>query len=200
MNIGGINIIDQAHFNKEYYEETHEYDAGWYMGRAYWIDQLTYGLKGKILDVGCGRGYFTKVFLEMGKNIVGIDISEYAVSHPMPGCEGKLIQGSVLDIPFKDNFFDWTFCWALLEHIPEQEIPKALSEIARVAPVTMMCIAILYDDSPELVQFYKNEDETHITLKNIDWWKEQFNKAGMTIEFWDKHMCIIAKRKDMLKK
>jgi ubiquinone/menaquinone biosynthesis C-methylase UbiE len=192
-------MADQSHFDEKYYNEVHGYDANWYKGRAYWVEKLTYGLKGKVLDVGCGRGYFTKEFIEMGKNIIGIDFSEYAVSHPMPGCEGKLIQGDILDIPFKDNFFEWTFCWALLEHIPEEQVPKALAEISRVAPLTMMCIAILWNDTPELVQFYKDEDSTHITLKNIDWWKEQFDKAGMTIEFWDKSMCIVAKRKSPLK-
>jgi ubiquinone/menaquinone biosynthesis C-methylase UbiE len=147
-----------------------------------------------VLDVGCGRGYFMKEFLEMGKDVYGIDISDYAVSHPMPGCEGRIIKGDILDIPFKDNFFEWTICYSVMEHIPEGDIPKALKEIARVAPLSVMCIAILYSDDPGLAEFYKHEDETHITLKNLRWWVERFQEAHLNLEWFNGSMNVVLKR------
>ena len=182
-------------FDEAYYQVVHAYDnEKWYKDVALGVSNLTYGLQGRILDVGCGRGYFMKEFLEMGKDVYGIDISDYAVSHPMPGCEGRIIKGDILDIPFKDNFFEWTICYSVMEHIPEGDIPRALKEIARVAPLSVMCIAILYSDDPRLEEFYKHEDETHITLKKFRWWVERFQEAHLNLEWYNDKMAVVLKR------
>ena len=42
------------------------------------------------------------------------------------------ITGSVLSIPLGDKAFDAVGCFEVLEHLPYEEFPKALSEIRRV--------------------------------------------------------------------
>jgi len=182
-------------FDEAYYNDVHDYDEKWYIDQAYWVSNLTYGLSGKVLDIGCGRGYFTKAFLDMKKDIYGIDISDYAVSHPMPGCEGRIMKGDILDIPFKDDFFQWTFVWALMEHIPSDKIAQALREVARVAPLSLMCIAIIYSDVPGQREFYQNEDSTHITIENMAWWKQRFDEAGLEVVWYDYKMTLVLRKK-----
>jgi ubiquinone/menaquinone biosynthesis C-methylase UbiE len=181
-------------FDEAYYQDTHGYDEAWYRSTAWGIINLTYGLEGRVLDVGCGRGYMTKALLEQKRDVVGIDISDYAVSHPIPGCEGKLIRGDIQDIPFKDDYFRWVVCWMVLEHIPEGVVAKALKEIARVAPLSVMCLSILFNDDPWLVKFNVEKDASHITLKSLEWWKDKFAEARLKIEYFNGTMIVILKR------
>ncbi|MCK5766961.1 MAG: methyltransferase domain-containing protein, partial [Candidatus Atribacteria bacterium] len=41
--------------------------------------------------------------------------------------------GSVLNIPFEDNFFEVVACYEVLEHLPFENFNKAISEIFRVS-------------------------------------------------------------------
>ncbi|MBA7609978.1 hypothetical protein ES703_17181 [subsurface metagenome] len=59
----------------------------------------------KVLDVGCGNGFFTYYFSKLAYT-AGIDYSKYMLS--INPCH-LLIQGAALLLPFKDNSFDLVF-------------------------------------------------------------------------------------------
>jgi len=83
--------------------------------------------KMKILDVGCGNGYFTYYFALLADTI-GLDFSENMLSmHP----HNKLVIGDAYKLPFNDNEFDIVFCSALLHHL--DNIDYALDEFRRVS-------------------------------------------------------------------
>lgn len=108
-----------------------------------------------ILEVGCGDGH-NLYFLH--NNITplgtgnlndvhvkklfsyGIDVNKKAieVAHGL-GCK-NVCYGSVLNIPFKDNFFDLVFTAGLLIHIPPKDIKKAMKEIIRVSKRYILAI------------------------------------------------------------
>ncbi|MBZ5586589.1 MAG: methyltransferase domain-containing protein [Acidobacteriia bacterium] len=88
-------------------------------------------LRGKrVLDVGCGKGRFARVFKEQEPEaeIWGLDISHAMlrfVPHGVHPCAG-----SMTELPFADASFDGAYATESLEHAVE--IGKAVSEICRV--------------------------------------------------------------------
>ncbi|HOW36925.1 MAG TPA: class I SAM-dependent methyltransferase, partial [Candidatus Pacearchaeota archaeon] len=66
------------------------------------------GKKGKILDAGCGVGRFARYFIENGFNLIGMDFSKEDVRLAKQKIgKGTFVVGSVTEIPFKDNSFDY---------------------------------------------------------------------------------------------
>ena len=91
---------------------------------------------GKILDIGCADGMFTKVILEKSKadKIVGIDVLENSINWARKHWKKeKRMQFMVADahkLPFKSRSFDVVVALEVLEHVFEPV--KVLQEIKRV--------------------------------------------------------------------
>ena len=84
----------------------------------------------RVLDVGCGKGRFARLFQERepAAEIWGLDISEEMLRFVPPGIRTRA--GSMTELPFEDGFFDAAYATESLEHAVE--IEKAVSEICRV--------------------------------------------------------------------
>jgi len=88
-------------------------------------------LSGKrVLDVGCGKGRFARVFhqQEPEAELWGLDISEAMLKYVPEGIRTRA--GSMTELPFEDAFFDGAYATESLEHAVE--IERAVSEICRV--------------------------------------------------------------------
>jgi ubiquinone/menaquinone biosynthesis C-methylase UbiE len=88
-------------------------------------------LRGKrILDVGCGKGRFARVFHEQEPlaELWGLDISEEMLRFVPEGIHTRA--GSMTELPFEDGWFDGAYATESLEHAVE--IEKAVGEICRV--------------------------------------------------------------------
>ncbi|MDP3733279.1 MAG: class I SAM-dependent methyltransferase, partial [Candidatus Daviesbacteria bacterium] len=87
-----------------------------------------------ILDAGCGEGFTMDKLSEngIGKKIEGVEYSKDAMAFGKKLFPHLIIkQGSVYDLPYKDNSFDLIICTEVLEHL--EEPTKALREILRVS-------------------------------------------------------------------
>ncbi len=88
-------------------------------------------LRGKrVLDVGCGKGRFARVFREQEPEAEfwGLDISEEMLRYVPEGIHTRA--GSMTELPFPDAHFDAAYATESLEHAVE--IEKAVAEICRV--------------------------------------------------------------------
>ena len=88
-------------------------------------------LRGKrVLDVGCGKGRFARVFHEQepAAQLWGLDISEEMLRFVPEGIETRA--GSMTELPFEEGWFDGAYATESLEHAVE--IEKAVAEICRV--------------------------------------------------------------------
>ena len=84
----------------------------------------------RVLDVGCGKGRFARVFhqQEPEAELWGLDISEAMLKYVPEGIRTRA--GSMTELPFEDASFDGAYATESLEHAVE--IDKAVSEICRV--------------------------------------------------------------------
>lgn len=90
----------------------------------------------KVLDIGCGRGFYTKLtsFFPFVKEIQSIDAHpDYVKRAKKTAGNDKRITiqtGSIYKLPFKDNYFDSIIASEILEHLTDDK--KALRELYRV--------------------------------------------------------------------
>src|SRR4051812_9526860 len=68
-----------------------------------------------ILDAGCGPGANLRRLTEFG-HVVGIDIFRQALDYSREKFQGKLVQGSVLALPFRNDCFDVVVSSDVLYH------------------------------------------------------------------------------------
>lgn len=87
----------------------------------------------KILDVGSGVGGFVHFARKAGLDARGCDFSPYAVEHAFRTARGHLDLADVRDLPYEDNSYDLVLCLDLMEHLYEEDLPRAISELRRVS-------------------------------------------------------------------
>lgn len=84
-----------------------------------------------LLDAGCGTGIFTSFYRAAGSRITGLDLSLPMLNY----CRGKLpdaglLQGNMLELPFKNESFDTVISVTALEFI--ENAASAVDELFRV--------------------------------------------------------------------
>lgn len=85
---------------------------------------------GKLLDFGCGIGQFLKIAKEDGWNVVGIDISVAAAEYARLTFGAEIIESSLEEANFKDDFFDVVTAFNIIDQLSDPL--KELKEIHRV--------------------------------------------------------------------
>ncbi len=96
------------------------------------------GSESLVLDIGCANGGSTrKLQARTGCTVEGVDYVDFLVQMGQAetrdaGLEHKvnIQQGTILDIPFADEHFDFVFCRDTLSVI--DDLPRAISECKRV--------------------------------------------------------------------
>ncbi len=144
-----------------------------------------------ILDVGCAKGYYLKAihdYNEVFENIKlkGIDISEWAVKNANPDIKEFIEVGDIRKLSFENQSYDLILCKDTIEHLSEKDVNKAISELCRVSKRYIL-ISVM------TMKVYWDKDITHQTIKDIDWWTNQFYKYGFSpiearfngVGFWE---------------
>lgn len=87
---------------------------GFYLGR---IEELVPS-KGRLLEVGCGNGFFLEKALEMGyQNVYGVEPSSEAVSEASPFIAKNIINEVFASDYYEESYFDVICFFQTLDHI-----------------------------------------------------------------------------------
>lgn len=110
-------------------------------GKKRWarrVDMLTSHIESttRVLELGCGSGYFTKELVKTDANITAIDISQDLLDMAITKVQSKNVNfmiGNAYEMDFEDCSFDTVVGSSVLHHL---EIDLALKEICRVLKPT----------------------------------------------------------------
>jgi len=112
----------------------------------------------KILEVGYGSGVFFPELTKICKKLYGLEVFAGAKKKTeqmmeKENIQAELVIGSVLQMPFTDNFFDAVVCISALEHLEPNEMEEAISEIRRVVKKDGLVI-LGFPSNRKIMQLY----------------------------------------------
>lgn len=130
----------------------------------------------KILDVGCGKGFFLKDLKDYNKSfeVYGVDISKYAIKNAHPDIRPYITHSSSNKLFWKDNYFDLVVSFNTLHNLYNYDLFKSLKELERVGKKKYV-----------VVESYRNEKEK----MNLLYWQvtcEAFNSPSEW-KWWFEH-------------
>jgi glycosyltransferase involved in cell wall biosynthesis/SAM-dependent methyltransferase len=94
-----------------------------------------------VLDVGCGNGLITNS-LPSHLDVAAIDLSATALR----SVKVRKQQGNITALPFRDQSFDFVYCFDVIEHLTEEDMYSGLEELQRVARKHVLVAVPLNED------------------------------------------------------
>lgn len=167
--------------------------VGGYAHQGYWdfpcheitVRHILARRPSSVLEIGAARGYILKRIQDRGIRARGIEISKHCrLTRVCQGvclwdvCKTPWMPG---DMEFDlSQMFDLCYSIATLEHIPEEFLPKVISEMARNCKRGLHGIDFGEKDD--------GFDKTHCSLHSKNWWIDKFAEyaPGWPIEIVNK--------------
>ena len=149
------------------------------------IQHLLLDKKGKILDIACGTGTVIEILNNNGKqNVFGCDISDFLINKATERGigEDKLKVCDATNMPYEDNFFDYSYSIGSLEHFTEDQIIQFLKSARRVTK---------YFSFHQIPMSKSNKDEGWISPlqsyfnNSKKWWLDKCNKVYDDVQIID---------------
>lgn len=89
----------------------------------------------KVLDIGCGEGFYAIYLASQGFEVTGIDLSKNAIKYAKQNASKKgakinFIAMDILDLSKINEKFDFIFEWALLHHIMPEKRKKYVKDVS----------------------------------------------------------------------
>jgi ubiquinone/menaquinone biosynthesis C-methylase UbiE len=128
------------------------------------IAHMAVGTDARVLDVGCGSGWATRLLAESALNgsVTGIDISDEMIRVARESSEGlsnvHFEVATAEQLPFSDSSFTHAFSMESLYYY--RNIPKALKEIHRVLTPAGLFVAV--------VDLYWENEATHQWIDTLN--------------------------------
>jgi SAM-dependent methyltransferase len=142
-----------------------------------------YASNGRVLDLGCAKGYFVDMLNLNGYSAIGADISLTALKNGIRRIDKVRADSETL--PFKNCSFKGILAVHTLEHFPDPH--QAVSEVYRVLKPGGVFLAITPDrDSPiakigcRVVKYTSLKNPYHVSLMNRKELEDLVRKAGFS--------------------
>lgn len=130
-----------SRFDHDYWDGDRRYGFGGYRYDGRWRPvaeamakhyQLQPGAR--ILDVGCGKAFLLYELSQVvpQSQVVGLDISRYALDNAKEEVRPYLVEGTAAKLPFPDHSFDFVFSITTLHNLYLPDLWSSLQEIERV--------------------------------------------------------------------
>lgn len=129
-------------FGREYFDGDRSQGYGGYRYDGRWVAVATrmrdfYRLQAgdRVLDVGCAKGFLLHDFKQVvpGIEVVGVDISPYAIAHALPDVRPHLAVATATKLPFPDRSFDAVMAINTIHNLERAQCIEAVREIERVS-------------------------------------------------------------------
>lgn len=136
-------LTPEQRFQEDQYERPYHYfiERDSWAGTFYfsYLDECARQLAGfsgkKILDLGCGDGFFLSTLDDMRNELTGLDYSARALSFARTFTAGRritFVEGTLDALPFPDRSFDVVISIAVLEHVQPNKLTIDVREMHRV--------------------------------------------------------------------
>lgn len=179
-------------FGFEYFDGPREQGYGGYRYDGRWVAVARrladlYGLTPgmRVLDIGCAKGFLVKDLMEVvpGLEVIGLDISDYALDNCHPDARGHLMRGGCDDLPFADNSFDLALAINTVHNLDHSGCLRSLREIQRVSPGAAFVQVDAYRNEAErrIFEDWMLTAQTYLTPEG---WIAMFEEAGYTGDYY----------------
>lgn len=138
----------------------------------------------KILDIGCGIGYFEEMLPEL--NIIGLDNSREMLEEARKSSGKKFVFGDAKHLDFPEESFDGAFMVTTLEFLDDYK--KVVDEVVRVLEPKGKFVAMVLNPESEYFKSHMHKADSyfrkikHTNLKEIEGYISKF--FAMTGEYF----------------
>jgi len=178
-------------FGRDYWDGDRRYGYGGYNYDGRWRSVAEnianhYNLEtgSKILDIGCGKGFLLYEFAQVitGAQVVGIDVSKYAIDNGKEEIQQFLQIGNATVLPFEDNTFDLVVSINTLHNLYNFDLKKALQEMERVGKQNKYLVVDSYRTEEEKMNllYWQITCECFYTPQEWEWF---FQESGYTGDY-----------------
>ena len=136
-----------------------------------------------IIFIGDGIGQRTFISVLLDLDVIGTDISQFAVETAKeiyPLLEGRYFQDDIINSKLKEKA-KLVVVYDVLEHLEEKDLDKALENIYKLGNNNFL-FSIAFQGDPNLLL-----DKTHKIFKPKEWWLEKLRQHKFKIEPTPKH-------------
>ncbi len=123
----------------------------------------------KIIDLGCGGGVLLELLTEY-ESYLGVDIAMEWMGKLQETRTTTNINfefGNLTQLPYPNDYFDFGFCFDVMEHIPPEFVDQVITEQKRVCRNLCLCICTVPHKQHA-------EIELHLTVRSANWWLEKY--------------------------
>jgi SAM-dependent methyltransferase len=179
-------------FGREYFDGDRSQGYGGYRYDGRWIpvaetlrDHWTLRPGDRVLDIGCAKGFLIKDLMAVcpGVEVVGLDISEYALEHAEDAARGRLVRGDAARLPFPNDSFRAAISINTIHNLERALCAQAIREMQRIAPRGGYIQVDAYR-TPEERELFLQWMLTARTHDYPDGWKALFAEAGYTGDYY----------------
>ena len=181
-------------FGKDFFDGARDVGyGGFYYDQRFWgqvvpdfIEHWNISGDNSLLDVGCAKGFMLHDFKRYLPSLTVrcIDISEYAIENSLHDVRPFLSVASCDEIPFEDNYFDYTISITTIHNLDFAGCVKSLKEIERVSKKGSFITVDAYRTDEERLRM-EAWNLTALTILHVDEWLDLFAEAGYKGDyFW----------------
>jgi len=191
--IGRVMEADKAEcakiakkFGYDFFDGERKYGYGGYKYDGRWkpvAEKLAehYQLRAghKVLDVGCGKAHLLYELMQVvpGIEVVGLDISEYAITHTIKEIQPFLLKGEAQNLAFEDHSFDLVLSLNALHNLKVYDLKKAVQDIERISKgKSYIVVESFRNDREEVNMLYWQL--TCASYYAVDEWEWLFQEWG----------------------
>lgn len=177
------------YWNDEYWRKNLEKNKGKRLDflEDIWLDKYSEIInnipKGKVLDLGCGLGQYTKYFIDKGFEVISADISINALNKLKENIpEANIMQIDMRQkIPFEENSFVIVFANLCIHYFNKEDTERLIKEIKRIIKKdgyfigsvnSTKCFKYIEKNAIKIEDNYYFAEKRNIRL----WDKQQFNQ------------------------